>query len=66
MEDSSVTGFLMNFTERYEYLHFLQQASRGALHEASVNGQYEEVKKYLSSGCTVDVKDQVFNYLFEK
>ncbi|XP_015777362.1 PREDICTED: uncharacterized protein LOC107355329 isoform X6 [Acropora digitifera] len=33
-------------------------ASRSALHKASVNGEYEEVKKYLSSGCAVDVKDQ--------
>ena len=46
---------------------FLQQASRSALHKASVNGQYEEVKKYLSSGCAVDVKDQVHSYYsFEK
>ena len=47
-------------------LHFLCQASRSALHKASINGQYEEVKKYLSSGCAVDVKDQVLNYPFEK
>ncbi|XP_015768943.1 PREDICTED: ankyrin-1-like [Acropora digitifera] len=33
-------------------------ASRSALHKASVNGQFEEVQKYLSSGCAVDVKDQ--------
>ncbi|XP_067020792.1 uncharacterized protein [Acropora muricata] len=33
-------------------------ASRSALHKASINGKYEEVKKYLSSGCAVDVKDQ--------
>ncbi|XP_015765564.1 PREDICTED: tankyrase-2-like [Acropora digitifera] len=33
-------------------------ASRSAIHKASVNGQYEKVKKYLSSGCAVDVKDQ--------
>ena len=45
---------------------FLQQASRSALHKASVSGQYEEVKKYLSSGYAVDVKDQVHNYSFEK
>ena len=47
-------------------MHFFQQASRSALHKASVNGQYEEVKKYLSSGCAVDVKDQVHSYSFEK
>ena len=41
----------------------LQQASRSALHKASVNGQYEEVKRHLSRGCAVDVKDQVFNPL---
>ncbi|XP_067020803.1 uncharacterized protein [Acropora muricata] len=34
------------------------RASRSALHKASINGQYEEVKKYLSSGYAVDVKDQ--------
>ncbi|KAK2561313.1 Serine/threonine-protein kinase TNNI3K [Acropora cervicornis] len=34
------------------------QASRSALHKASVNGQYEEVKRHLSGGCAVDVKDQ--------
>ncbi|XP_015754283.1 PREDICTED: uncharacterized protein LOC107333935 isoform X3 [Acropora digitifera] len=34
------------------------RASRSALHKASGNGQYEEVKKYLSSGCAVDVKDK--------
>ncbi|XP_074624513.1 uncharacterized protein LOC141882463 [Acropora palmata] len=34
------------------------RAFRSALHKASINGQYEEVKKYLSSGCAVDVKDQ--------
>ncbi|XP_015778948.1 PREDICTED: serine/threonine-protein phosphatase 6 regulatory ankyrin repeat subunit A-like [Acropora digitifera] len=34
------------------------KASRSALHKASVNGQYEEVKRHLSSGCAVDVKDQ--------
>ena len=28
---------------------------------ASVDGQYEEVKRHLSSGCAVDVKDQVVN-----
>ncbi|KAK2561264.1 Ankyrin-1 [Acropora cervicornis] len=33
-------------------------ASRSALHKASVNGQYEEVKRHLSGGCAVDVKDQ--------
>ncbi|XP_015765549.1 PREDICTED: uncharacterized protein LOC107344415 isoform X2 [Acropora digitifera] len=32
--------------------------SRSALHKASVDGQYEKVKKYLSSGCAVDVKDE--------
>ena len=30
-----------------------------------MNGQYEEVKKYLSSGCAVDVNDQVLNYPLE-
>ena len=45
---------------------FVFQASRSALHKDSVNGQYEKVKKYLSSGCAVDVKDQVIDYLFEK
>ena len=45
---------------------FLFQASRSALHKASVNGLYERVKKYLSSGCAVDVKDQVIDYSFEK
>ena len=44
----------------------LLQASRSALHKTSVNGQYEEVKRHLSSGCVVDVKDQVLNYPFEK
>ncbi|XP_015754289.1 PREDICTED: alpha-latrocrustotoxin-Lt1a-like isoform X4 [Acropora digitifera] len=34
------------------------RASRSALHKASVDGQYEEVKRHLSSGCAVDVKDQ--------
>ncbi|XP_015772601.1 PREDICTED: ankyrin-1-like isoform X2 [Acropora digitifera] len=34
------------------------RASRSALHTASINGQYVEVKKYLSSGYAVDVKDQ--------
>ena len=45
---------------------FLWQLSRSALHKASIIGQYEEVKKYLSSGYAVDVKDQVLNYPFEK
>ena len=45
---------------------FLLQASRTALHKASINGHYEEVRKYLSSGCAVDVKDQVLNYPLEK
>ncbi|XP_015780568.1 PREDICTED: serine/threonine-protein phosphatase 6 regulatory ankyrin repeat subunit B-like [Acropora digitifera] len=36
----------------------LVQASRRALHKASVNGQYEEAQEYLSGGCAVDVKDQ--------
>ena len=40
------------------------QASRSALHKASVDGQYEQVKKYLSSGCAVDVKDKVIHYSF--
>ncbi|XP_015768952.1 PREDICTED: ankyrin-3-like isoform X3 [Acropora digitifera] len=35
-----------------------EEASRSALHKAAVNGQYEEVKRHLSSGCAVDVKDQ--------
>ena len=43
----------------------LSQTSRGALHKASVNGQYEEVKRHLSSGCAIDVKDQVVNYPLE-
>ncbi|XP_015779234.1 PREDICTED: ankyrin-3-like [Acropora digitifera] len=34
------------------------RASRSVLHKASVNGQHEKVKKYLSGGCAVDVKDQ--------
>ncbi|XP_067020791.1 serine/threonine-protein phosphatase 6 regulatory ankyrin repeat subunit B-like isoform X2 [Acropora muricata] len=34
------------------------RASRSVLHKASVNGQYEKVKKYLSSGYAVDIKDQ--------
>jgi len=42
------------------------RASRSALHNASVDGKYEEVKRHLSSGCGVDVKDQVLNYPFEK
>ena len=48
-----------------EYLLFLEQASRNVLHKASVNGQYEEVQKYLSSGCAADIKDQVIHYSFE-
>ena len=48
------------------FAFFLFQASRSALHKASVNGQYEKVKKYLCSGCAVDVKDQVIDYSFEK
>ena len=43
----------------------LSQTSRSALHKASVDGQYEKVKKYLSSGCAVDVKDEVIHYSFE-
>ncbi|XP_067020794.1 uncharacterized protein [Acropora muricata] len=34
------------------------RASRSTLHKASVVGQYEEVKRQLSSGCVADVKDQ--------
>ena len=65
---------MVHSQELYEELHtvyaniciFLFQASRSALHKASVNGQYEEVKRHLSSGCAVDVKDQVIDYSFEK
>ena len=42
----------------------LFQASRSALHKASVDGQYEKVKEYLSSGCAVDVEDKVIHYSF--
>ena len=44
----------------------LKQASRSALHKASVDGKYKEVKRHLSSGCAVDVIDQVLNYPLEK
>ena len=38
---------------------FSQQASRSALHKASIRGQYETVKKLLGDGEDVDQRDQV-------
>ena len=36
-----------------------KQASRGPLHSAAINGQFEEIKVLLESGEDVDKKDQV-------
>ena len=38
---------------------FFKQASRGALHEASISGQCETVKMLLESGEDVEQKDEV-------
>ena len=38
---------------------FSQQASRSALHKASIRGQYETVKKLLGDDEDVDQRDQV-------
>jgi len=38
---------------------FFEQASRTALHKASISGQYETVKILLDDGEDVDQKDQV-------
>ena len=35
------------------------QASRGPLHKAAINGQFETIKVLLESGEDVDKKDQV-------
>ena len=35
------------------------QASRGPLHKAAINGQFETIKGLLESGEDVDKKDQV-------
>ncbi|XP_068724841.1 protein mono-ADP-ribosyltransferase PARP14-like [Montipora capricornis] len=34
------------------------KVSRSALHRASINGQYEEVKRHLKNGANVDERDQ--------
>ena len=39
--------------------YFLNQASRGPLHKAAINGQYKAVKTLLESGEDVDLRDQV-------
>ncbi|XP_068687496.1 ankyrin-2-like [Montipora foliosa] len=36
------------------------KVSRSALHRASINGQYEEVKRHLKNGANVDERDQFF------
>ena len=38
---------------------FFKQASRRALHKASISGQYETVKMLLESGEDVEQKDEV-------
>ena len=38
---------------------FFQQASRSALHKASIRGRYETVKMLLDDGEDVDQRDQV-------
>ena len=43
---------------------FYQQASRSALHEASIIGQSETVKMLLNSGEDVDQRDQVLNLFY--
>ena len=38
---------------------YSQQASRGALHKASINGECDTVKMLLDSGEDVDQRDEV-------
>ena len=40
------------------------QATRGALHKASISGQHETVEMLLKSGEDVDQRDQVLSDLF--
>lgn len=50
--------FLLNLWSIY-FVKLLPQASRSALHKASISGQYEAVKSLLENGEDVDQADTV-------